>query len=44
MADLRGSNIMRPPLIERCFLLIPVLPVAVLALVASSLRHRPTRL
>jgi hypothetical protein len=36
VADLRDNDIMRPPVIERCFLLIPVLPVAVLALVAAS--------
>jgi hypothetical protein len=36
MVAARSSGVVRPPLIDRCFLLIPVLPVAVLALVVSS--------
>jgi hypothetical protein len=36
MVTARSSGVVRPPLIERCFLLIPVFPVAVLALVVSS--------
>jgi membrane protease YdiL (CAAX protease family) len=36
MVTARSSGVVRPPLIERCFLLTPVFPVAVLALVVSS--------
>ncbi len=36
MAGVRRNDIVRPTLIDRCFLLIPVLPVAVLVLVLSQ--------
>jgi hypothetical protein len=35
MVTARSSGVVRPPLIERCFLLIPVIPVALMVLGAS---------
>jgi hypothetical protein len=43
MVAARSSGVVRPPLIDRCFLLIPVLPVAVLALVVSSVAVQLTQ-
>ena len=36
MAGVRSNDVVRPTLVDRCFLLIPVLPVAVLVLVMSQ--------